>query len=259
MLRPGSILALLAGVELFACNAVMGIDEAYVDPRLSEAGGSNEGNGGTGSDNESAGGTSGNGNDRDAGDSILDGATADVVGLESGSGQKSPCESYCDDITAQCTGNMAQYLDHQQCLAVCEQFSEGAVGATEGNSLACRRKYVGDARYAGGTERASYCRRAGPGGDGTCGTECEGYCALMMRVCDEESAGIYRFKSVESCLKACEDLPSGNVSYSTSKPEVYDGNHVECRLFHVTSATMLDPEEHCEHAMGVTLCEADDE
>ena len=102
---------------------------------------------------------------------------------------------------------------------------------------------------------AAYCREAGPGGDGECGSNCEGYCTLMMGVCTEEEALLYRYESFESCMQACEALPVSSVPYSTTDPEVSDGNHVQCRLFHVTSAAMLDAEEHCEHAMGVVLCE----
>jgi hypothetical protein len=35
---------------------------------------------------------------------------------------------------------------------------------------------------------------------------------------------------------------------------VADGNTVQCRMFHVISAAMMDPDEHCGHVMGVTLC-----
>jgi hypothetical protein len=34
-----------------------------------------------------------------------------------------------------------------------------------------------------------------------------------------------------------------------------DTNDAQCRLFHSMSAVM-DPDEHCEHAMGVTMCDS---
>ena len=78
----------------------------------------------------------------------------------------------------------------------------------------------------------------------------------MGTVCTEESAGVYHFASDEDCRTTCEALPPAGVAYSSSNPQISDGNHALCRLFHVTSAAMADPEEHCEHALGITLCEA---
>jgi hypothetical protein len=45
------------------------------------------------------------------------------------------------------------------------------------------------------------------------------------------------------------------IPYSYGDGTLADGNTLQCRLFHVSSAVMMDPEEHCAHAMGVTLCE----
>ena len=169
------------------------------------------------------------------------------------------CESYCDDIMESCTGAQAQYRDHAQCMTICSMLPEGELGEVDENTVACRAKYVGDARYGSGTELEAYCRRGGPGGAGYCGSNCEGYCSLMMQVCSGSDVGVYQFESEEACMETCEALPSADAGYSATNPLIADGNHVECRLFHVTSGAMLDPEEHCEHAMGVTLCEAPSE
>lgn len=169
------------------------------------------------------------------------------------------CESYCDDIMESCTGAQAQYRDLAQCLTICSMLPEGKLGEVDENTVACRAKYVGDARYGSGTELEAYCRRGGPGGAGYCGSNCEGYCSLMMQVCSGSDVGVYQFESEADCMETCETLPSADSGYSATNPLIADGNHVECRLFHVTSGAMLDPEEHCEHAMGVTLCEAPSE
>lgn len=79
----------------------------------------------------------------------------------------------------------------------------------------------------------------------------------MTGVCSAEVSSVYHFDDEQQCMNTCQGLPTGNVNYSATSVEVADGNHVQCRLFHVTSAAMLDAEEHCEHAMGFTLCEAD--
>lgn len=166
------------------------------------------------------------------------------------------CDKYCSEIMELCTGDLEQYRDMRQCLTVCEMFPRGELTAeTNDNTVACRLRYASKSRYASGTEHAAYCRQAGPGGDGRCGSNCEGYCTLMEGVCTPEEAGIYRFEDNASCMAACAALPVSSVPYSTANVELSDGDHVQCRIFHVTSAAMLDAEEHCEHAVGLTLCE----
>jgi hypothetical protein len=167
------------------------------------------------------------------------------------------CETYCTEVMELCTGNLKQYRDLRQCEKICGLLPEGEVGSSANeNTAACRLRYASKGRYAAGTELEAYCRQAGPGGDGKCGSNCEGYCSLTMSVCTDESAGIYHFDDVGECLQTCEALPVSPLTYTTTGTEVSDGDHVQCRLFHVTSAAMLDAEEHCEHALGVTLCES---
>lgn len=172
-------------------------------------------------------------------------------------GAASLCDKYCEEVTEHCTGDLQQYRDLRQCQTVCELFPQGELASRANeNTVACRLRYASNARYAAGTEQSAYCRQAGPGGDGRCGTNCESYCTLMMQVCSAEVAAIYRYETVEECIGACSALPVSDEPYSSASIVVADGNHVQCRLFHVTSAAMLDAEEHCEHAIGITLCEA---
>lgn len=283
--RVWSFMPLLAAC--WGCTQLLGIEEAHVDPAL-DAEGSLQGvptstsSGGSGASNSSAsagdanadtttsttsGGSGGSqgeaGAGPDPGDSTASGGTGgtgDTVdtGANTTGNEPEPtlCESYCDDIMESCTGSQLQYRDHAQCMKICEMLPEGELGQINENTVSCRAKYVGDARYGSGTELEAYCRRGGPGGAGYCGSDCEGFCALMMHVCSGSDVGVYQFQSSEACVETCEALPTSGEGYSVSNPLIADGNHVECRLFHVTSAAMLDPEEHCEHAMGVTLCEA---
>ena len=44
------------------------------------------------------------------------------------------------------------------------------------------------------------CPRAGPGGDGTCGTNCESYCYLFNAACSQ------LYKPLPNCLEACNVL-----------------------------------------------------
>ncbi len=290
---------LLAVGSLVGCNSLMGIDEARVDPRLEASsfenapGGDEEGDAGDGvavSDLMSSGGAPGTPAAEDGTDDAItdeaenlesesdeagtdeaeiDGAETEEPVSEDAESQETEepeaqevtlCEQYCEEVMELCTDDIAQYRDMLQCMTVCSLLPEGELTADENdNSVACRLRYASKARYAAGTEHEAYCRQAGPGGDGRCGSNCEGFCSIMMEVCNEDDAGIYRFQSEAACLDTCEALPVSQASYSTTNVEVADGNHVQCRLFHVTSAAMLDPEEHCEHSMGLTLCEAEEE
>jgi hypothetical protein len=280
--------ALALVLTALACNSVLGIEDASVDPTLGMGGGASGGSAGSGDvkggaagslggkSGETGGGgspsTSGGGlNERGgsagqagavgvAGDSGVGGDAAEggaAQGGEGGSGGAPPtgslCEQYCDTITAFCAGPALQYKDREQCLRVCDMFPQGALGDPDGNSVACRVKYAGKARYAGGTELTAYCRQAGPGGDGRCGADCDGFCAITMATCSAAATAPYYFSSGEACQTTCRSLP--DIPYVYGDVTVADGNSVQCRLFHVISAAMADPEEHCEHVLGLTLCE----
>lgn len=305
-------LFLFVACSAAACNELLDIQEARVDPRLDDgesgatftpqkggsagSGGSSgsaggggdmfvsggsagaeasENGGQSGSDAESSsagagghdepvaggpgqgalGGTSGAG----SGEGGASGAAGGPVAEGGAAGSETPvslCDTYCKEIMSYCVGGLQQYVDETQCLRVCALLPQGTLGEVTGNTVACRLKNAADARYASGVERGRYCRWAGPGGDGRCGTNCDGFCALMQNVCTADESPLYRFASTEECLTACAALPDGDVPYTTSDEAVSDGNSVQCRLFHVNSAAMLDPIEHCEHAMGFTLCES---
>jgi hypothetical protein len=167
-----------------------------------------------------------------------------------------PCDDYCDEMQSECTGEAEQYRDRAQCMKICHFFPLGDEEGEDDNSVACRLKYVKKTEYGLGAEVTAYCRQAGPSGDGKCGTTCEAFCSVMMQVCTEDTAGPNHFANEAACLAACNGLPAPTVHYSNNDPAVSDGDHALCRLFHVNSAAMADPEEHCEHAMGITLCQA---
>ena len=175
---------------------------------------------------------------------------------EATSGPTDPCDEYCALMDSECVGEAAQYRDQAQCKRICHLLPAGTKGGPDENSVACRLKYAQKTHYGNGTEVTVYCREAGPSGDGHCGSACDGFCSLMGTVCTEATAGSYHFQSDQDCLTTCNALPAPTVSYSSSDPQVSDGNHALCRLFHVASAAMADADEHCEHAMGVTLCQA---
>jgi hypothetical protein len=162
------------------------------------------------------------------------------------------CERYCTTIMAECSQQHAQYIDRDGCLAACARFEPGLAGDKTGNSVNCRLTYA----LKASSEPYTYCTWAGPGGDGKCGSNCDGFCTLMMRACTPETTepGDF-FTSAEQCQATCQALPDVG-SYSATNGSLQMGaDHVECRLYHVGAALAEDdPLTHCHHAMGRTLC-----
>ena len=154
--RTVALLALLAG-----CNGILDLDEAHLDPALASAG---------------SGGGSGNQGGEPAAEAGAGGEPAAVLSL---------CEQYCNAITDGCTGDSTQYTNRDACLVTCPSFPEGLPGDTGVNSLQCRLNYALKAP----SEPVTYCTWAGPGGDGMCGSNCEGFCTLMSATCSLASTG----------------------------------------------------------------------
>ena len=141
----------------------------------------------------------------------------EALRTRSDSGDSAICRQYCSDIMDYCPGDLKQYVDTAQCLKSCAFFPEGLITDADGNTASCRLKYAGKARYALGTERDAYCRKAGPGSEGTCGGICDGFCTLMMGTCTPKFAP-YIFPSLADCLTACralKDAPPYTVSDGT--------------------------------------------
>ena len=219
-----------------ACSEILGIETAHVDPSLTAAGGTSNATGG--STQTSAAGQSSGGAGGQAGTA----AVAD------------PCVLYCDTVTKYCQGAYQQYVTVNQCQRICSMFPVGSLTELDQNTVSCRLKYAQRAEYESGVELAGDCPAAGPGGGGRCGSKCDAFCTILMATCRKGSTDPYYYASYDDCTQDCLKLPE--ISYNTSVATLTTGNYtLECRLFHVTSAAMVDPEEHCGHAMGVTLCE----
>ena len=207
---------------------MLGIDDAHVDPTLAASAGSGAlADGSAGSNGEN------------------------VTDLMSDAG--SLCQRYCDAITRGCADTHAQYTSEAACLASCSYFPEGTPGDIDGNTVNCRLTYAEQAS----AEPATYCTWAGPGGDGKCGNNCQGFCTLMMNACtlsSTDSADDY-FTSEIDCEKSCEAIPDiGNYS-ATDASEQQGSDQVQCRLYHVDEAiAVAKPQTECPHAMGLSLC-----
>ncbi len=154
------------------------------------------------------------------------------------------CEQYCDAVMDACVTNEderhAVYDSKYSCLKHCAQFPPGEPGDLSGNSLACRHAHALVALSFPG-ERQFECPAAGPGGDGVCGTNCEGYCSLMDGLCPETFDG--------DCAAVCSAVPDLG-GYDVSQIE---GNSLQCRFYHLGAAT-VSPQFHCAHAAGEQPC-----
>ena len=57
-----------------------------------------------------------------------------------------------------------------------------------------------------------------------------------------------------ACQNDCAGVPD-LATYSTDPDAaMYKGDHVQCRLFHLSSAAVKDPEIHCPHVAGAPPC-----
>jgi hypothetical protein len=146
------------------------------------------------------------------------------------------CQDYCATVLGACTGTNTVYTTEEICLGVCAKLDPGDAEDTNNNTIACRQYYATEAKH----EPADNCPLAGPGGGGKCGTDCDAYCQLYPAVCPDD----YKYKSTADCLKFCGSLLDQD-TFDVARD--HDGDSIECRLVHTSSATVL-PKEHCPHA-----------
>lgn len=213
-LRMGLTLALLA-----SCASLVGIEDAKLDP---EAG---SGGAGTGGQTAQSGGISG--------------VTDAGQGGDGGDPTLPLCVRYCNAVMKNCTGLAQVYESAAVCLRVCQTLDPGTPDDRSGNTIGCRFFHAKQIELVG--EEATECPAAGPGGDGVCGTNCQGYCTLLQGLCPP-ALGV-------ECRATCPELTDLG-GFDSSKTS---GQTLQCRLYHVSAAT-LDPAFHCPHAAGAGPC-----
>lgn len=150
------------------------------------------------------------------------------------------CADYCAKIATNCTGANQQYSNAATCMASCALFPVGVTADTTGNTLGCRVYHAANAA-AGPTV---HCRHAGPGGDGVCGANCDGFCTIVQGACSTQTTPPYADKP--ACMTACGGFATTPV-YDQS---VQTGNSLACRMYHATVATTT-PMPHCSHVKAV--------
>jgi hypothetical protein len=153
------------------------------------------------------------------------------------------CADYCAAIGTNCTAANEQFSSAADCMASCATWEQGTLGAQDGNSLECRSYHAGAAAGA----PTVHCRHAGPGGDGACGTNCEGFCTLVSGAMGVCTGGNPPYADLAACTAACPGFNT-DPPYSTAATT---GNTFACRLYHATAAS-TNSGLHCPHTAVVS-------
>ena len=206
------------------CASILDLDEATFDPdagtKTTNVGTGGTGNGGTGNGGTGNGGT----------------ASGGTGGTPTGD----PCDLYCTLVGDNCTGESQVYQSEDACRATCAILRVEV--ESDPQAVSCRTE---QARLAGTVgEKNIHCPAAGPGGNGVCGSDnCTSYCSIMLSTCGDA------FTDIDECIANC-DTAVDLGGYDVSKTA---GDSVQCRLYHVTAAT-LAPSTHCGHSAGLNPC-----
>jgi len=188
-----------------------------------------EGGGGSGTTSTTTGSTTGS-------------TTGTTTTTTTATGTGAGCDAYCTDILANCQDANAQYPDMAACLGSCAGMPDGAPGATDGNSIACRTYHAGAAEM----DPLLHCGHAGPSGADTCGVSCEGYCTIVQHACTGANA-VYATEM--ECMTACE-VVTDDVPYTSAANA---GDSLSCRIYHATVAASSPDMAplHCPHVAAV--------
>lgn len=178
----------------------------------------------------------------DSGGSTNDAATdAQTTGTPTGGAEDTSgnfdCATYCERITANCTGGNAQYSNQQLCEATCGRLDPGSASDKTGNTLGCRLYHAGAAEG----DPDTHCTHAGPGGNGMCGSNCEGFCGIATRACPDVWPELAACETTCATFSNAEPYDAGDIS----------GDTLACRLYHLTVATVY-PADHCAHTGAVS-------
>jgi len=178
------------------------------------------------------------GKDADGGASSASSSSAST-GAGGGSATLS-CDSYCTTIMANCKADNAQFETVENCVASCKSYPEGTAADQDGNTLGCRTYHAGAAKDA----PAMHCTHAGPGGDGVCGSNCDGFCQIAMMYC----TGADEVYADDAACQADCKAHGTDVKFDVSKDS---GNEVACLLSHVQAASTV-PSDHCGGDLAAT-------
>ena len=152
------------------------------------------------------------------------------------------CANYCAAIEANCEEGNQQYSSTSNCMASCALFAQGTADDMGGNTLGCRFNHANLAAE----DPVVHCKHAGPGGNGVCGSNCEGFCAVAVGACKDQAVKPYADEGV--CKQECANFAT-TPEYSAS---VTSGNSLSCRIYHAQFASTL-PDTHCAHVTPISV------
>jgi len=155
----------------------------------------------------------------------------------------SDCEAYCD-LYPQVCPEQYKYPDREACLLACsglpEKDSFDVMTDHGGDTIECRLVHTASST----TNPAMHCAHAPIppaqpwcAGDPKKAPSCKDYCQITNVACQEDLA---QYESPEQCLAVCDALNPGKNSDET-------GNTVGCRRYHAFNSTFT-PGTHCFHA-----------
>lgn len=163
------------------------------------------------------------------------------TGITGGDGQcGTTAEAFCDVqlMTCNATGatpynTLAQYSSRAQCIAASSAFPRDLTGTaaspiTGGNTLDCRQYHASVAQQSSALATAHCYHTGALGGDGVCGTSCQGFCSTVMAACNTTVGGL-QFASNDECLTYCATFPVGSL---TMPAATTSGNTLACRAYH---------------------------
>ena len=147
-----------------------------------------------------------------------------------------PCETYCKNVMANCTGSNAVYAKKADCMAACAAMPVGNAADKAGNSSYCRAYHAdGPAK----TDAKTHCPHAGiSSSGGVCGSVCDAFCDQVTANCTGANA---QFANRGACMTWCSSQTSGN--WNDTK-----GNTIACRAYHASFPAKADAKTHCPHA-----------
>jgi len=145
------------------------------------------------------------------------------------------CAKYCTLVTANCTGDQAQYASLEDCLAFCRHLPlEGPSrdGDQKDTPTTACRQYWADSPAR--TDPKAHCSAAGPFGGNTCGDRCTAFCDVALDAC-----GTAVYATPPDCTTACAGFTfrDAGVDGGGEGPDgPARGATLNCRLYHLRAA-----------------------
>ncbi len=177
-----------------------------------------------------------------------------------------PCPQYCQNISATCSGDNAQFPDdnNNTCQRVCGAWEAGTQGVAAGNNASCRNIQQSNAKddlTEGGVH--TDCVNAGISSmtcfdQGATTPQCEAFCSTAIALCTLARTG---YTDVNDCVSTCLTWDRASAATAQSRDDFIGpligstGNTLQCRTYHLElsqTGNADDLETHCPHTGKVS-------